>query len=179
MRAARDSQRGLVYEAELLVRNMFDRADGPGSRTVELFGSEVTLPVERRFASIDSVQDYVDRVLALDWVRTRWTRASVPVHIRARAGNNAAHYESDCATIAVPEYRGGTAWAFRELVVLHELAHHLDPVQPDDPGARMEPAHGPEFLERYLALVSEILGPEAGFVLRATLSSVGADIRPR
>lgn len=173
MKAGRDSQRALVYEAEQLVRNMFDRADKTGSRTVELIGSEVTLPVERRFASIESIQDYIDRVLALDWVRRRWERASVPVHVRARAGNNAAHYESDCAAIAVPEYRSGTAWAFRELVVLHELAHHLDPMHPDDPGARVAPAHGPEFLHRYLELVSEVVGPEAGFVLRATLSAAG------
>ncbi|MFD4367056.1 TIGR04338 family metallohydrolase [Rhodococcus sp. NPDC058521] len=176
MKPGRDSQRALVYEAEQLVRNMFDRADDTGVRTVELIGSEVTLPVERRFASIESIQDYVDRVLALNWVRARWERASVPVHVRARAGNSAAHYESDCAAIAVPEYHSGTAWAFRELVVLHELAHHLDPSHPDDPGARVDPAHGPEFLDRYLTLVSEIIGPESGFVLRATLTAAGVTL---
>lgn len=176
MKAGRDSKRALVYESELLVRNMFDRADKLGSRTVELMGSEVTLPVERRFASIDSVQEYVDRVLGLNWVRQRWERAAVPVHIRARAGNSAAHYESDSATIAVPEHHYGTAWAFRELVILHELAHHLDPTRPDDPADRPEPAHGQEFLDRYLLLVSEIIGPEAGFVLRATLAAAGAGV---
>lgn len=132
MTKVRDTRRTAVYEAESIVRKMLDRADERGLRTVEVAGSHVTLPVERRFASIASVQDYIDAVLALDWVRTRWERAAVPVRVRARAGNAAAHYERDCATIALPEHRVNTAWAFREMVVLHELAHHLDPQDPDD-----------------------------------------------
>ena len=93
--------------------------------TVDVAGSRLTLPVERRFASADSVQDYVDRVLALSWVRTQWPRAAVPVRVRERAGDAQAHYERDPAVIAVPGYRANAAWALRELVVLHELAHHL------------------------------------------------------
>lgn len=50
-------------------------------------------------------------------------------------------------------------------MVLHELAHHLDPQDPDDP---TEPAHGPAFVDRFLTLVDEIIGPEAAFVLRAS-----------
>jgi len=148
-----------------MVRRMFDLADERGLRTVEVAGSNVTLPVERRFASIESVQRYVDAVLALEWVRARWPRAAVRVHIRARSGNTAAHYESDCATIALPEHHANRAWAFREFVVLHELAHHLDPQDPDDP---TEAAHGAGFVDRFLTLVGEIIGAEAAFVLRAT-----------
>ncbi|EME66538.1 hypothetical protein G352_04310 [Rhodococcus ruber BKS 20-38] len=164
MTRLRDTHRTAVYEAESLVRTMFDRADERGLRVVELAGSQVTLPVERRFASLESVQAYVDAVLALNWVRARWPRASVRARVRARAGNSAAHYESDCATIALPEHHANTAWAFRELVVLHELAHHLDPSDPDDP---TEPPHGPAFVDRFLTLVGEIVGPEAAFALRA------------
>lgn len=163
MRHARDTRRTAVYEAESLVRRMFDVADRSGTRTVEVGGSHVTLPVERRFASIESVQSYVDSVLALNWVRARWPRAALPVRVRARAGNSAAHYESDSATIALPDHRGDSAWALRELVVLHELAHHLDPAEPDESG---EPAHGPAFVDRFLDLVGEIVGPEAVFALR-------------
>lgn len=164
MTRLRDTQRTAVYEAESLVRTMFDRADERGLRVVELAGSQLTLPVERRFASLESVQAYVDAVLALNWVRARWPRASVRARVRARAGNSAAHYESDCATIALPEHHANTAWAFRELVVLHELAHHLDPSDPDDPA---EAPHGPAFVDRFLTLVDEIVGPEAAFALRA------------
>lgn len=152
----RDSQRSAVYEAETLVRTMFDRADERGLRTVEVLGSTITLPVERKFGSVESVQDYCDRVLRLNWVCETWPRAHVPVSVRSRAGNTAAHYSDD--VIAVPDDRGGR-WAMRELVVLHELAHHLD-----DEG---KAPHGPEFVDRYLTLVSEIVGPEAAFVFQA------------
>jgi len=160
----RDSQRAAVYEAETVVRRMFDRADENGNRTVEIAGSTVTLPVERKFASIDSVQAYIDAVLALNWVRATWPRADAPVHVRVRSGNTAAHYESDCAVVALPRHTANTAWAFRELVVLHELAHHLDPADPDE---NPEPAHGPAFVHRFLTLAGEIIGPEAAFALRA------------
>lgn len=165
MTRIRDTRKSAVYESESMVRRMFDLADERGIRTVEVGGSHLTLPVERRFASIESVQRYVDSVLALGWVRDRWPRAAVPVRVRTRAGNTAAHYENDCATIALPAHHANHAWAFRELVVLHELAHHLDPQDLDDP---TEPAHGAEFVERLLTLVGEIIGPEAAFALRIT-----------
>ncbi|MFD4266089.1 TIGR04338 family metallohydrolase [Rhodococcus sp. NPDC058481] len=166
MSSGRDSQRTRVYEAESVVRNVFDRADR-GARELELFGSTITLPVERRFASVESVQDYADRVLALNWVRARWDRARTRVAVRARAGAAAAHYEAGTATIAVPLHTRGTAWALREFVVLHELAHHLEPA-----GQALAP-HGPEFVDRYLTLVGEIIGGEAAFVLRTTMLENG------
>ncbi|WP_227979136.1 TIGR04338 family metallohydrolase [Nocardia spumae] len=166
----RDSQRSRVYDAEGLVRRMFDRADEFGARTIELLGSTITLPIERKFASVESVQTYADRVLALNWVRARWVRAAAPLTVRARAGATAAHYETGRAVLAVPLHTGGTAWALRELVVLHELAHHLEP-----PGAERAP-HGPEFCTRYLDLLDGVIGPEAALLLRTTLHDCGARI---
>ena len=168
--SARDTQRSRIYEAESVVRRIFDRADRGTTRQIELLGSHLTLPVERRFASVESVQDYADRVLALNWVRARWPRASVPVTVRARAGTTAAHYEPATNTLAVPTRGGESRWALRELVVLHELAHHLEPA-----GAGLAP-HGPEFVERYLILVDEIVGTEAAFVLRTTLAENGVRV---
>ncbi|MVU80016.1 TIGR04338 family metallohydrolase [Nocardia sp. ET3-3] len=168
--AVRDAQRSRVYDAEGLVRGMFDRADEFGTRTVELHGSRITLPIERRFASVDSVQTYVERVLALNWVRAQWDRSAVAVTVRARAGAKAAHYESEGAVLAVPLHAGGTAWALRELVILHELAHHLEP-KPDDAAP-----HGPEFCGRYIELVDGVIGPEAALVLRTTMYSCGIRI---
>ncbi|MCM6777516.1 TIGR04338 family metallohydrolase [Nocardia sp. CDC159] len=163
----RDAQRARVYDGEGLVRRMFDRADQTGVRTVVLHGSQLTLPVERRFASVASVQDYADRVLALNWVRTQWDRSTAPLTVRARAGTTAAHYESDRAVLAVPLHTRGTAWALRELVILHELAHHLEPVP-----AELAP-HGPEFCTRYVELVDGVIGPEAALILRTTLLGCG------
>ncbi|WP_068068140.1 TIGR04338 family metallohydrolase [Nocardia xishanensis] len=168
--SVRDTQRANVYDAEQLVRGMFDRADEYGNRTVELYGSHLTLPVERRFASVASVQTYAEKVLALNWVRAQWDRAEAPVRVRSRAGATAAHYEAADAVLAVPLHTGGTAWALRELVVLHELAHHLEPA----PG-EVAP-HGPEFCTRYLELVDGVIGPEAALVLRTTMLSCGVRI---
>ncbi|WP_327149091.1 TIGR04338 family metallohydrolase [Nocardia sp. NBC_01329] len=175
MSAVRDTQRARVYDAEQLVRSIFDRAAEFGQRTVEVHGSRLTLPVERRFASVDSVQQYCDLVLALGWVAATWDRAGVPIRVRARAGSVAAHYESDVAVLAVPvaarrSGRGRTAWALRELVVLHELAHHLEP-RPETAAA-----HGPGFCGRYLELVEGVIGPEAGLLLRMTFHDCGVRV---
>lgn len=168
--SARDTQRSRVYQAEAVVRGIFDRADTGTGRQLELFGSRITLPVEGRFASVESVQDYADRVLALNWLRNRWPRASVPVTVRVRAGATAAHYEPATNTLAVPTRGRESRWALRELVVLHELAHHLGPDGAD------EPPHGAGFVGRYLDIVEGVLGTEAGFVLRTTLAENGVRI---
>ncbi|MFB8276160.1 TIGR04338 family metallohydrolase [Nocardia colli] len=165
--SVRDTQRAKVYDAEQLVRGMFDRADEHGSRTVELYGSHLTLPIERRFASVESVQNYANKVLALNWVRGQWDRAGTAVRVRSRAGTTAAHYEAEDAVLAVPLHTGSRAWALRELVILHELAHHLES------NVGSVAPHGPEFCTRYLELVDGIIGPEAALVLRATMLGCG------
>jgi putative metallohydrolase (TIGR04338 family) len=162
-----DTQRGRVYDAEALVRRIFDRsAEYP---IVDVAGSHVTLPPERKFATLESVQRYVDAVLALNWVGARWPRASVPIAVRARAGQTRAHYERLTGVVAVPLHHGGQAWALRELVVLHEVAHHLA----DDAD---EPAHGADFAGRMVDLVGGIVGDEAAFLLRVTLLDSGAAV---
>ena len=166
--AAKDIQRSKVYDAEQLVRTMFDRAEERGLRMVQVMGSQITLPIERKFASLDSVQAYVDAILALGWVAATWPGAGRRIIVRARSGSGAAHYERDTATIAVPLHRGNRAWALRELVVLHELAHHF--------GDEDEPQHGGAFVDRYITLVGEIVGSEAAFVLRAMMAESGVRI---
>lgn len=160
---ARDAQRSKVYAAEAFVRTVFDRAAERGNRVVEFFGTDVTLPPEGRFGSVGSVQRYVDDVLAMPAVRDRWPDAGA-VDVRARRGVSAAHYEltEDNATIAVPEVR--TRWALRELVVLHELAHHL---------AFTDPPHGPEFTAALCELASTVMGAEVGYVLRVVYANEG------
>ncbi len=164
--SARDDQRGKVYEAEHVVHRIFDRsAEYP---VIEIAGSRLALPPERRFGSIGAVQSYADRVLALNWVRGGWSRAAVPVRVRERAGSTQAHYERAAAVIAVPGYRTGSGWALRELVVLHELAHHL--------GGSGEAAHGQAFVDRLLGLVDGVIGSEAALLLRITMLDVGVRI---
>jgi putative metallohydrolase (TIGR04338 family) len=159
----RDAQRAKVYAAEQFVRTLFDRAHEHGTGTIEFFGASLTLPPEARFASVDSVQRYVDDVLGLPSVRRRWPAAEA-LTVRARRGTTAAHYEydGDLATVAVPDRH--TTWALRELVVLHEIAHHL---------CRAEPPHGPGFVAAFCELAEAVMGAEVGHVLRVVYAKEG------
>lgn len=161
--SARDYQRAKVYAAEEFVRTLFDRAAERGNRVVDFFGTALTLPPEARFATVESVQRYIDDVLALTAVRHRWPEAN-GLTVRARRGATAAHYERDRAgaAIAVPDQR--TGWALRELVVLHEIAHHL---------CDAEPAHGPEFVATFCDLAGVVMGPEVAHVLRVVYAKEG------
>jgi putative metallohydrolase (TIGR04338 family) len=138
---------------------MFDRAAQHSSRVIDFFGAQLTLPPEAKFGSVAAVQRYVDEVTA--------RVGAPPVTVRARRGTKAAHYETDGAVIAVPEQ--DTTWALRELVVLHELAHHLCAEGPNADA----PAHGPEFVATYCELCASVMGPEVGLVLRMVYAKEG------
>ncbi|AQT78147.1 hypothetical protein B1R94_01200 [Mycolicibacterium litorale] len=160
----RDSQRSRVYAAEEFVRTLFDRAAQHSSRSIDFFGTQLTLPPEGRFASMPSAQRYVDEVLALPAVTDRWPGPG-PLRVRGRRSATAAHYERQEGTgvIAVPD-RDSADWAMRELVVLHEIAHHLTPDGP---------AHGPEFTATFCELATMVMGPEVGHVLRVVYTKEG------
>jgi putative metallohydrolase (TIGR04338 family) len=153
----RDTQRAKVYAAEEFVRTLFDRAAEHGNRVVDFFGTQLTLPPEGRFASVAAVQRYVDDVLA-------HVGADRRVTVRARRGATAAHYErsDEGAIIAVPDRL--RTWALRELVVLHEIAHHLSDA---------EPPHGPEFVATFCELADAVMGPEVAHVLRVLYAKEG------
>lgn len=161
--SSRDTQRGKVYAAEQFVRTLFDRAAEQGLRAVDFFGTQLTLPPEGRFASVESAQAYVDSVLNHPGVRVNWPDSG-PVTVRPRRGTTAAHYERGdaAAVIAVPERHD--RWALRELVILHELAHHLCDVAPP---------HGPEFVATFRELAGLVMGPEVEHVLRVVYSKEG------
>jgi putative metallohydrolase (TIGR04338 family) len=112
---------------------------------------------------VESVQRYVDEVVALPAVLARWP-ALTPVAVRGRRGVTAAHYEwtPEAAVIAVPDRESN--WALRELVVLHELAHHV---------ARADPPHGPEFVAAFCELASAVMGAEVGYLLRVVYAKEG------
>jgi putative metallohydrolase (TIGR04338 family) len=142
-----------LYAAEQTLRRLLDRqGEFP---TIEAAGSVLTLPVEARFGDLPSVQRYVDTVLALPWVRAQYRSAQGKVTVRERRGNKFAHYEHNA--IAIPPYRIGGRWAMRELVVLHEIAHHLVPNSAD---------HGSAFRNAFTDLVEHCIGLEAGLLLR-------------
>lgn len=153
-----------VYAAEWALRSMLDHShEAP---TVQIHGSVLTLPIERKFADLNSIQAYVDAVLQLNWIKETYPRASLPVTVRERRGQELAHYERLTATVAIPPYERGQAWAMREIVVLHELAHHL----------ATESGHGPNFTEVFVNLVKELMGAEVGFILHSLYMEEGVSV---
>ena len=159
----RDDGRSRVYAAQRLVHAVFDNAERAGSREAVFLGTRLTVPPEAKFASVESLQRYVDQVLALPSVRRRWPRRAHAVAVRKRKGDRAAHYEriGGSGAIAVPD----GSWAMRELVVLHELAHHFDL---GDGGA-----HGAGFQETYVELAGMVMGAEAAHLLRVAFLREG------
>lgn len=159
----KDFQKSLVYKGEQDLRKVWTSAIKHNVATVEFAGARFSPPVERKFGDLASIQRYIDLVLGLNWVRATWDRAYFPITVRRRKGTKFATYQH--GEIAIPDQ---VDWAMRELVVLHEIAHHLSP------GAK----HGPKFVGTFVALVTEILGPEAGFMLRVSMLDNGAQEQP-
>lgn len=163
----RDTHRSAVYSAEDALGRQLERGG-----TVEFFGSTLTLPVERRFADVASMQRYTDAVISM--IDPRLPALTV----RERAASTKAHYEHPRAgrgaVIAVPlELVSGRRWAARESVLLHEIAHH---VTHHDPRGRTEAAHGPVFCGHLVALHAVVIGPESALLLRASLDSAGIPV---
>lgn len=162
--SARDTQRAKVYAAETITHRVLDQS--VEFRTIQIAGSTLTLPAEIKFGDLAAVRRYIDHVLAQDWVITAYPEANRPVRVRERAGNTQAHYEHQAATIALPTT--GIGWAMRELVILHELAHHL--------GGSEDLLHSATFCARLIHLVGEMVGQEAALLLRINLDDVGARV---
>lgn len=165
----RDFHRRAVYSAEDALARQLNRGG-----SLEFFGSTLTLPIERRFADVASMQRFVDAVL--DRIE-----AGLPgIVVRERAGASKAHYEHPRAdrpaVIAVPlQLIDGTRWAARESVLLHEIAHH---VTFHDERSRFEAAHGPTFCGHLIALHEAFIGPESALLLRASFDSAGVPVAP-
>lgn len=163
----RDTHRSAVYSVEDALGRMLERGG-----SVEFFGSTLTLPIERRFADVASMQRYVDVVLSsID--------DQLPaIRVRERASSHKAHYErahgDRPAVIAVPlALIDGRRWAARESVLLHEIAHH---VTHHDVQAREEAAHGPSFCAHLIALHERVIGPESALLLRASCDAAGIPV---
>lgn len=190
----RDSQRGAVYEAESLLRNLFDfSAANPGT-SVDCFGVTLLLPPEAKFGDLGGVARYVDQAQHHPAVSAALGEGRPPVAVRERAGSAAAHYENAAGgpTIAVPAARSDGRWTLRELVVLHELAHHFATTAPAldglpatrpgilNPNSGPSPmpiaAHGPEFTAAMIALVTALMGPPAGLALRIAYGELGVRV---
>lgn len=141
-----------LYEAERTLMFMLER---PGP--VRFLGSSLTLPTERRFGDVASVRRYLAAVRDCSWGHPE---VPEPV-VRVRKGHNQADWTD--GVIALPDGIGQRGWAMREVVVLHEYAHHVAWHTQGHAG------HGQAFRQDYLDLLEHAVGPEAALILRAGL----------
>lgn len=171
--SGRDMQKQRVYDAEHMVQGIMDSVATNDVHTFDFHGSTLILPEERKFGDIAGVQRYVDAVLGLNWVQAQWKKASVPVRVRKRKTAHQAHYESLTCTIAVPDHQGRHhSWAMREIVILHEIAHHLTGWDDKEDGA-----HGSVFSGIMIKLVTELMGQEVGLLFQESFERHGVKIK--
>lgn len=152
----RDFQRQRNYTAEWATGDLIDMALKVPGRAVTFKGSTVVLNGEERFANIDEVEAYLTRAMFHPGVVARFGARRVP-RISERRQKN-AHY-SLVDGIVLPQ---GRMWAFRELVVLHELAHYLAPG-----------GHGPEWADAFLYLIEQMMSAEIAWVHRVNMHESG------
>lgn len=147
----RDVQQSRVYAAENTLRWLYDHP----AASHEIGGVTVQLEPEAKFANIDSIAAYLNRVVSHPAVIAAVGHRG-PIAVRERKGDRMSHYEPLMATVAVNTC--GTRWALRELVVLHEIAHHYTTQAPA--------SHGPEFASAMVMLINAVIGPQAALALR-------------
>lgn len=144
------------YDAEFEVRFLLENGG-----ITDFYGSTLVIPVERRFGTLENVETYLTKVC-------EWLDLGEPPKVRARRGNKDAHYEAQNRVIAVPEHRGSqNSWAMREIVVLHELAHHV----------AWGHGHDAVWCGTLIHLINKCIGPEIGLLLSAAFTSRGVQIK--
>lgn len=151
---ATDRYRQAVYRAEDQWSAVLDRGG-----EVDFFGSLLTAPVQLRFGTLGDVDTYVAHVCS--------NHSIAPPGVRHRKGGTRAHYEAESKTIAIPTDH---AWAMREAVVLHEVAHHICVIE------HSSNLHDEHFTGIMLTLVRTELGHEAELLLRTGYQSAGASV---
>lgn len=169
----RDNRRQRLYNAEQVLRNKRPSVLGKRHLTdsqrhgyirqwvrVNPDDEHATETRPLYYPATDSVQDYVDAVLATAWFRRRWGYQSISVSHSHGSGSHAFDHgviEMGC------EHRRS------ESVILHEIAHILTPW----PYAH----HGPEFAATLLTLVKHQMGAEHATALRESFTSHGVKYR--
>ena len=110
--------------------------------TAEMRVRDMNLPNERRFADLTEIEAYIALVQLRGW---RWIPAQWQVKV-SQHNLHTANYRN--GTIYVPQLPVLFHLAARELVILHELAHHF---------TGLDYTHGPQFVQAFLDLVHGML----------------------
>lgn len=145
-----------VYAVEHAVVAMVDQGGA-----VNFHGSTLDLGRDGandvKFGDIPSVQRWVDLV----WKDLGLSRKA-PV-VRQGRGALKAYYTPREHSITMPR----EDWAFRALVVAHEVAHAVVRTR-----EIREKAHGPQFRKELVSMVREYVSPEAALLLTDGLSKM-------
>ena len=153
------------------MRQVCEQAEKSGG-WVEFMGVELHLAQERWFSSTEDIEKYLGGCY-----RSKWYKRVCPVSLRPvviTVKTHAAHFQANYdydATMRFPPFpRIGVNEMHRELVVLHELAHHVTPLK--------YPGHGAEFAGNFLYMVQQKLGPEYGALLTSAYAAHKVEYRP-
>lgn len=179
-----DPEQKLTYAAEDMVTTWLDAVppetgevqvvlrDGPHGRTVS-YAPET----EPRFSRPSEVTVFVDEVLtrlrqqAGGFGSNYRGREQRDVHVVSHRGWKKATYRN--GFIHLPERERGGGWALRGMVVLHELAHHLNT---GTDGAIID-AHGEGFRSTFVQLLTDIGWVQIATMLRDAHQQSGLDRR--
>lgn len=132
----RDSQRSKVYKAETVIHN-----------------------IGEKFETVNDVSIYLRKIMNSDWFQQRYPEKTW-FDIRDGRGTRYAR-GSNLSYGGV--YMNLPRWARRESVILHELAHGLQPAN--------TAWHGREFCAIYIELVGRFMGKEAEKKLRESFKA--------
>jgi putative metallohydrolase (TIGR04338 family) len=145
-----DSQKDLLYHSENKLIRLIDTNDQYAP--VSVAGSTFSIPREAKFGDLASVQRYCDQVTK------HFNLSPVTCLAMRKDARSKAYYRA--RQIHLPTVSG--RWSMRELVVLHELAHHA---ARSENGSACE-AHGSEFAGKFVEMVDWAMGTEASMMLK-------------
>ncbi|WP_146825060.1 DUF7168 domain-containing protein [Aeromicrobium flavum] len=177
-----DADQKSTYAAEDMVTTWLDAVSSDTgvvqvavSRGGRRRSVDFTPETEPRFSNPPDVTQFVDQVLerlrqqARTYGSNYRGREKKPVEVQAFRGWKKATYRD--GMILLPERERGGAWALRGLVVVHELAHHLNTGLD---GAIID-AHGAGFRATMLQLLEDIGWTEIAAMLREAHRQLGLD----
>lgn len=138
-----------------------------------MYAAEVVLEAHARrtFQSVADVARRIETILRSRWVAARFIVWTSRVQVRVPVATRVASYRGNGMFVLPP-------WAWRDSVVLHEVAHMLERrradsfmkvndayswhIRIDD---AEQAAHGPRFCQTYLQLVGRFIGRAAALDL--------------
>lgn len=177
-----DPEQETTYAAEDLVLAWLDETSfetGEVSVTLTRHGARQTVTfrpeIEPRFGAPAEARDFVDQVLTRLQAQTRRFgsnyrgREARPVKVVRSRKVKQAEYQN--GVMKLPDRNTGGVWALRGMVVLHELAHHLN----TGVDGLIIDNHGEGFRATFIQVLDDIGWTETAAMLREAYREMGLD----